>query len=389
MSSHRILRGAAATLLATTGLAAMAQGGPGMAPPPPPEVNVTAVQPRTVPLTFSYVGVTTASKTVEVRSRVRGFIESRDFEEGAYVKPDTLLYTIEKESFAADREVALAQVEQAEARLKLAEQELKRLGAVAVPGAVAGTDIDRQQAERANAAAAVRLAKAELAKANLQLSYTRVTAPLEGYIGKAQKELGALVDESQNSLLASVQQVDPIFVSVRVSEREFLAWRAAEAAGTQGLADGEKPYMELTFEDGSVLAEHGTLNYESAALDPSTATVELRGQFANPDHKIKPGQFVKVALRGWVRNNAIAVPQRAVGQAPIGSYVYVVADGEKAEMRPIIPGPWTGQDWIIEKGLAPGDRVITEGVAKVHPGIVVKPVDGAPAAAPAEAAPAK
>jgi len=363
-------------LVVATTSAGFAQNGPGMAPPPPPEVTFVEVQPRTVPLSFSYVGVTAASKTVEVRARVRGFIESRDFVEGAYVEAGAPLFVIDPGTYEADRQVTLAQVEQAESRLKLAEQELKRLGAVEVPGAVAGTDIDRQQAERASAAASLRLAKANMAKAELELSYTKVTAPLAGYIGKAEKELGALVDEGQNSLLASVQQVDPIYVSVRVSERDFLTWRAAEAAGTQGL-EGTAPYMELTFEDGSVWPGQGTLNFEAAALDITTGSVELRAEFENAERKIKPGQFVKAALRGWQRNAALAIPQRAVGQAPQGTFVYVIADENKAEMRMITPGPWTGTDWIIEQGLAPGDKVIVDGTVKVHPGVIVNPTPAA------------
>lgn len=351
---------------------ASAQGGPGMAPPPPPEVNYVEVQPRTVPLTFSFVGVTAPSKTVEVRARVRGFIESRDFVEGALVAPGDPLFTIDARPYEADRQVAQAQVEQAEARLRLAEQELKRLGDVAVPGAVAGTDIDRQQAERAAAAASLRLAKANLAKAELELSYTKVSAPIAGFIGKAEKELGALVDESQNSLLATVQQVDPIYVSVRVSERDFLAWRAAEAAGAQGLAGGA-PHMELTFEDGSVWPGEGKLNFEAAALDPSTGSVEIRAEFANPERKIKPGQFVTASLHGWQRMGALAVPQRAVGQAPQGSYVYVLAAQNVAEMRMVTPGPWSGSDWIIEQGIAAGDKVLVDGTIKVRPGAAVNP----------------
>ena len=352
--------------------AAQAQGGPGMAPPPPPDVSFIEVQPRTVPLTFSFVGLTAPSKTVEVRARVRGFIESRDFTEGAFVETGAQLFTIDPRQYEADRQVALAQVEQADARLKLAEQDLKRLGEVSVPGAVAGTDIDRQQAERANAAAALRLAKASLARADLELSFTKVNAPLAGFIGKAQKELGALVDEGQNSLLATVQQVDPLYVSVRVSERDFLDWRSAEAAGTQGLS-GDAPYMLLTFEDGSTWDAQGKLNFEGAALDPQTGSVEIRAEFPNPGRKVKPGQFVRAALQGWQRSGALVVPQRAVGQAPQGTYVYVVGAENKAEMRMITPGPWTGNDWIIEQGLNIGDRVIVDGTVKVMPGHAVNP----------------
>lgn len=361
------------------------QGGPHGAPPPP-EVAFITVETRTLPVYYEYIGVTEASKTVEIRARIQGFLESRDFQEGAVITEGTTLFTIDPRSFQADMQIAIAQVEQAEARLKLAEQEVKRLNSVTVPGAIAESDLDKQVAEQKNAAALLRLAKAEKDKAELELSYTTVKAPLTGFIGKALKEIGSLVDSGQNSLLAVMTQVDPIYVSTRVSEREYLGWRNQVEEGTVILDGDNAQYVEITLLDGSIYSERGELNFTDTTLDATTGTVELRASFANPERRLKPGQFVKSRLMGWVRPNTIAVPQRAVSQSPQGAYVFVIGEGEKAELRIITPGPWSNQDWIVENGLKPGERVIVEGLTKVQPGIVVVPTPyTAPQPEPAKA----
>ncbi|MDZ4861529.1 MAG: efflux RND transporter periplasmic adaptor subunit [Candidatus Hydrogenedentes bacterium] len=351
--------------------AARAQG-PGQGPPPPPEVSVVTVEARTVPVTFDYVGVTEASKTVELRSRVRGFLESRDFEEGALIEEGTVLFTIDPRSFKADKDIAAARVQQAESQVALADQEVKRLKSVTVPGAVAASEVDRQIAAQAEAAASVRLAKAELAKANLELGYTTVHAPLSGLIGKAQKEIGSFVDEGTNSLLAVMHQVSPIYVSFRVSERDYLAWRTDQQSGALMLTNGE-PYLELTLLDGTTYENKGAINFISNELDMNTGTYELRAQFDNPDVKLRPGQFIKAHIKGWARPGTLTIPQRAVSQSPQGAFVYVVDEKNKAEMRNVTLGEWSGDDWMVSGGLSAGERIIVEGLTKVRPGGEVVP----------------
>lgn len=341
--------------------------------PPPPTVGVVTVETQTLPVNFDYIGVTEASKTVEVRSRVRGFIESRDFDEGAFVTADERLFTIDPRSFRADLDIALAQVEQAEARLNLAEQEVRRLRSVTEPGAIAQSDLDQRVAEQANAAAALRLARAQHAKAELELSYTTVQSPLTGYVGKALKEIGSFVDESQNSLLAMVWQVDPIYLSFQISEREYLDFKTRTERGDLLLGNGEPPYVEMTLLDGATLEQRGELDFESAVVNVTTGTVEMRAVFENPESRLKPGQFVTARLKGWARPATLAVPQRAVSQSPQGAYLYVVDAEDKAEFRLIKPGPWSGDLWVVESGLSPGERVIVDGLIKVQPGIKVIP----------------
>ncbi len=366
------------------------KGAPGgsMGAMPPPDVTLATVELRTVPVDKEYVGVCEASKTVEVRSRVQGFLETRDFQEGAYVEQGARLFTIDPRSFKADLEVAVARVEQAQSALKLAQQEVRRLQAVKDPGSIAQADLDQKLAAEANALASLRLAKAQMAKTELDLGYTKVDAPLTGYIGKALKEIGSYVDSGQNSLLAVMQQVDPIYVSFQVTEKDYLDARESVDKGLVVLASGvTEPYIEITLLDGSTYSVHGKLNYENAGINTQTGSVELRGTFDNPEKRIKPGQFVKAHLRGWERPNTLVVPQRSVSQSPTGAFVYVVGEAKVAERRPVTMGGWTGQDWIVLDGLKPGEQVILDGLAKVMmPGMPVNPV---PAGAPSEPAQAR
>lgn len=340
---------------------------------PPPPVTYITVTPEDVPVTFDFVGVTEASRMVEVRSRVRGFLETRDFEEGALVQQGTRLYLIDPEPFEADLQIAKARVAQAQARLTLAEQEVARMNSVEVPGAIAQSDLDKQMAEQSNAAAALNLAKAELAKAELELGYTTVEAPLTGYVGKARKEIGSFVDEGANGLLTVMHRVDPIYVSYQVTERDFLRWRKLAAEGDYVLEDRDNPFLEITLLDGSKYPLQGVIDFEDTTVDTSTGSVEMRATFENPDRQLKPGQFVRAHMRGYVRTNTIAIPQRAVSESPRGSFVYVVKDDNTAEQRFVEPGRWSGQDWIIESGLQPGEKVVVEGHLKVQPGVTVAP----------------
>jgi len=342
-------------------------------PPPPPEVSYVTVTARDIPVSFNFVGVTEASRMVEVRSRVRGFLEARDYVEGSFIERGTRLFLVDPRPFEADLEIAKARVAQAQARLTLAEQEVARLNSVSVPGAIALSDLDKQLAEKTNAAAALNLVKAELAKAQLELGYTAIEAPLTGFVGKAQKEIGSLVDEGANGLLTVMHQVDPIYVSYRMTERDYLEWHRLKASGGYVLNGREEPFLTITLLDGTEYGLRGTIDYENAEVDTATGSVELRATFDNPERQLKPGQFVRARMAGYTRPGAIAIPQRAVSESPQGSFVYVIADGNVAAQRFIEPGDWSGHDWIVESGLAVGERVIVDGLIGVQPGIAVAP----------------
>jgi len=350
--------------------ASLAQPG---GPPPPPQVTFITAEARSIPVSFDFVGVTEASKVVEIRARVRGFLETREFEEGALVEEGTRLFQIDPKPFEADREIAKARVAQAETRLTLAEKEVARLKSVTVPGAIAQSDLDKQLAEQSDAAAALNLAKAELAKAELELGYTTVKAPLTGFIGKAEKEIGSLVDLGTAGLLTVIRQVDPIYVSYTMTESEYLSWRKLAADGGYVLDGRNNPYLEITLLDGTEYPPQGKIDFEDTAIDTTTGSVDLRATFDNIDNALKPGQFVRAHMRGYVRPDTIAIPQRAVSESPQGSFVYVIGEGNKAELRIVKPGQWTGAEWIIESGLAAGEKVIVDGIIKVQPGVEVNP----------------
>ncbi len=341
--------------------------------PPPPEVTYVTVTPKSMPVSFDFVGVTEASKIVEVRARVRGFLESRDFKEGTLVEQGTRLYLIDPRPFEADREIAKARVAQAQAALSLAEKEVNRMESVKVPGAIAQSDLDKQLAERTNATAALNLARAELAKAELEVGYTLVEAPLTGYVGKTQKEIGSLVDEGSNGLLTTMQQVDPIYVSYQMTERDYLNWRKLAAEGGYVLDGTNNPYLEITLLDGTEYPPQGKIDFEDTAVDINTGSVEMRATFDNINRQLKPGQFVRAHMRGYVRPDAISVPQKAVSESPQGAFVYVIKDDNSVALRIVEPGDWSGADWIIESGLEAGEKVVVDGLIKVQPGITVVP----------------
>lgn len=363
------------------------------APPtaPPPEVGVVTVAAARAPVSYDFVAQTEASKTVEVRARVQGFLLRWLFEEGGRVKEGDLLFEIDPRSFEADLEIARARLNQGEAQRFLAETTLQRLEQVAELGAVNPREMDEAQANLLNAKAAVRLAQGELANAELNMSYTKVLSPLNGRIGRAQKEQGSLVDPGSNSLLATVTQDDPIYVYFSIPEREILRWKQDVASGRiVGPEPGRVP-VAITLSDGTKYPHVGLINFVDVRTDPLTGTAVIRAALPNSDGTLQPGQYVKASILGWERVDAITVPQRAVVQLPMGPMVMVVGQKDTIEPRPVTLGSWFNDTWIIESGLKPGERVVVDGLVLARPGATVRPEPAKPqqasATAPGAAAP--
>lgn len=368
-------------------VSASAQGGPGGATPPPPEVSYIVTESRSLAIEYEFLGVTAPSRVVEVRARVRGFIQERFFEEGAKVRKGDPLYSIDKASFEADVQVERARVEQAKARFELAQRELARLETLNRSGAIAQGDYDKAFSEFRSAQATQRLAEADLQKAQLELGYTDIAASINGLIGKTLKDVGSLVDSGENSLLTTITQISPIYASLRMSETDYLKWQR-DIASRRIIRDapGQEERFSLILPDGVVFPEEGKANFSDSSFDPSTGTFEIRAQFANKNEFLKAGQFVRVRVSGWERPNVVAVPQRSVFQSPAGPFVYVIGEGDKIGFRPVQAGDWAGSDWIIESGLKPGERVLVEGFLKARPGSPVTPVPYQPAEDQAQAA---
>lgn len=346
-------------VLLATGVNGCGKAGAAERPAPPPtEVSVVTIVPETVPEEFEFVGTVQAYRRVEVRSPVIGIITARPFSEGATVSPGQVLYQI-------DRTVYEAAYRSAEAGLINAQRTVNRLRPLLTDHAVAQKDVD-------DAETALLQAQATYDQAKKNLDDTTVRAEILGRVGKANLELGGRVSGSAD-LLTTIDQLDPVYVSFRPSSQQLLAWRSSPRTSTL-LRPGSALGIEVVLPDGQVIPQKGVLDYIDPVLEAGTGTQEFRARFTNQDRRLVPGQFTRVRISGIVRPQAIAIPQRAVQQQMGRRLVYVVGQGDTVSVRDIVVGPWTGDRWIVEQGLAAGDRVIVDGFQKTGPGAVVRPV---------------
>jgi membrane fusion protein (multidrug efflux system) len=358
---------------------------------PPAAVTVQAVEPQTFPVTFEYVGQTQGSKDVEVRARVTGIIEKRLYQEGSFVKAGQTLFVIDARPYEAQVNAAKADLSRAAAQKAQADRELARLKPLAERKAIGQKEADDAASNAEFAAAAVKSAQAKLAELDLNLGYTRVVAPISGLSSRAQKSEGSLATQNE-TLLTTISQINPIWIAFNVSENEQLRLTRAVSEGRLRLPKDNAYDVTVKLSDGSTFPRQGTINFADTRVNPTTGTYEMRAEIPNADAALKPGQFVRVILRGAARVDALAVPQVAVLDGPQGKFVYVVGkdkDGnDVATPRPVVVGDWVGANganqWVVESGLKAGDQVIVDGVAKLMPGAKIKV--GAEAAAKAAAA---
>jgi len=345
---------------------------------PPAAVTVKKVEPQTFPVTFEYVGQTQGSKDVEVRARVTGIIEKRLYQEGSFVKAGQPLFTIDARPYEAQVNAAKADLARAQAQKAQADRELARLKPLAERHAIGQKEADDAASNADFASAAVKSAQAKLAELDLNLGYTKVVAPISGLTSRAQKSEGSLATQNE-TLLTTISQVDPIWIVFNVSENEQLRLNRAVSDGRLHLPKDNAYDVTVKLSDGSMFPKQGKINFADTRVNPTTGTYEMRAEIPNADGALKPGQFVRVILKGATRVDVRAVPQVAVLDGPQGKFVYVVGskDGKDVAMlRPVAVGDWVGTDganeWVIESGLKPGDPVIVDGVAKLMPGGPVK-----------------
>jgi membrane fusion protein (multidrug efflux system) len=326
--------------------------------PPPAEVSVVSVTPRTLPLSYEFVGEVQPTRRVEVRARVDGIIESRPFTEGSFVKPGDVLYRLERVRYdAAYRSAA--------ARLANAKRALARLEPLLQRNAVAQQDVDNARTEVESAQAAYDDAQKNRADAV-------VRAEIAGRVGRTLLEVGARVT-GPGDLLTTIEQLDPVYVVFRPSSQDLLRWRQDPRARAL-IRPGSALDVKVVLPDGPELPRTGKLDYVSPSLDPATGTQEFRALFGNKDLVLVSGQFVRVRLEGFERDSTLAVPRRAVQQSLGRQFVLVVGKGDTVVTRDVETGAWSGDAWIIERGLAAGDRVVVDGVQKAAPGQPVHPV---------------
>ncbi|WP_312166052.1 efflux RND transporter periplasmic adaptor subunit [Phenylobacterium sp.] len=344
----------------------------GRDPNAPTTVGYVVVQPTRVDLTNELTGRVVAYQSSEVRPQVAGVIEKRLFTEGSVVARGQPLYQIDPSLYRAAVNQAQANVQSAEANLAAASALAERYKPLAAIEAVSQQDYVNAEAQAAQARAAVAQARAALDTARINLKFTTVPAPIGGRIGRSLSTVGALVTTSQADPLTTIQQLDPMFVDIQQSSGDLLALRRALASG--GLAPGGTQ-VRLTLEDGSAYDQVGTVEFSEAVVDPATGTVTLRARFANPSGVLLPGMFVRASFTQAVDTAAFLVPQTAVSRDPKGAAsVYIVGPGDKAVQRSITADRTQGAFWVVSKGLAPGDKVITQGLANVQPDKSLKPV---------------
>jgi membrane fusion protein, multidrug efflux system len=417
------------------------------APPPaePPEVGVLTIQPQRVAVTTELAGRTSAYLVAEVRPQVSGIVQERRFTEGSDVRAGDVLYRIDPATYRAAHEsanAALARAKAAHASAKAAlagtqtalgsaKAALSRAEANAVPrrlkaerfeelvainavskqdyddaaAAVKQADTEIQSAEAAvsgaeaeiaRAEAAVQVAEADIAgaeaareAARINLARTEVTAPISGRIGKSAVTTGALVTASQQAALATIQQLDQVYVDAAESSANVLRLRQNLASGRLTQGGAAQAAVRLVLENGAPYPLEGTLKFSDVTVNPGTGSVTLRSVFPNPDLMLLPGMFVRAVIQEGESDRAILVPQRGVSRNAKGEPVaLVVGAGEKVEARPLKIDRAIGDQWLVAQGLGAGDRVILEGLQKARPGAPVKAVPfGSPAGAPPAAAP--
>jgi membrane fusion protein (multidrug efflux system) len=332
--------------------------------PPPLQVGVLQVAPKSVPVEFEAVGRTEGSREIQVRARVAGILERQLYAEGDSVKAGAPLFRIERAPFEIELAQARAALAQERAKGELAQQEVARLKGLADRRAISQREADQAISAAKQSDASVDMAEARVRQAELNLSYTSVDAPIGGISGRAQQSIGSLLTPGQDSsLLTTITRADPLWVRFALSEQEFAALRSSGARA---------PEVRLELADGSRYPAAGKLNFAGSTVDAQLGTVQMRAEIANPKLGLLPGQYVKVHVVSGTRE-AIVVPQTAVLQDQGGRFVWLAGADGKALQRPIKVGPWVGGGWVVLEGLKPGDPVIVDNVIRLRPGTPVRP----------------
>ncbi len=340
--------------------------------PPPPEVKVYTIKLVEIPHVVELPGRVQAVRTAEVRARVDGIIERRLYQEGTDVRADAPLFRIDPREMQAAYDQASGALSRAQATARNAAQVVERYKPLVEKQAISKQEYDAAVAASAQAEADVVSAQAQVERANLDLDYTIVTAPLAGRAGRAQVTEGALVKASEATLLTTIEQLDPIYVNFTQSASELLKLRRDIQEGTVKSLPLDRVRVTLTLEDGSTYEKAGHLNFLDMAVDSSTGSISVRAEFENERRLLLPGQFVRARVEAGEIENGIVVPQRAVQVKPEGATVLVVGKDNVLESRAVKLGLLHGTLWAIESGLKAGDKVVTDGLQHVRTGAPVR-----------------
>jgi membrane fusion protein (multidrug efflux system) len=326
-------------------------------------VAAIEVAPREVPVNFEAVGRAEGSREVQVRARVSGILERQLYSEGEPVKAGAPLFRIERAPFEIELQQARGVLAQEQSRQALAQQETERLKGLADRRAISQREADQAAAAATQSAALVQIAQARVRQAELNLSYTAVDAPIAGITGRAMQSVGSLVSPSNDSaVLTTLTRADPLWIRFALSEAEFARLRSGAVKINE---------VRLELADGTPFQLSGKINFSGSTVDAATGTVQMRAEVANPKLQLLPGQYVKVRVVSGTQQ-AIVVPQTAVGQNQAGRFVWVVSGEGTAVQRQIRAGAWLGADWVVLEGLKAGDTVILDNLPRLRPGAPVQ-----------------
>ena len=375
-------------LVGAVGIAILAACGkpPEKPPPAPLDVATIVVEARDVPVSALYVAQTQSSQAVNIQARVSGFLDRRVYTEGAFVKKGQVLFRMDQKPFQAQVDGAAAALQRNQAALQVATANLNRTKPLAQKNALSQKDLDDAQGQYEQAAAAVAQSKAQLESAQLDLSYTVITSPVDGVSSYAAIADGSYVSP-QNSQLTTVSVLSPMWVNFSLSENDVQRIENDIKAGRLRLPEDRRMIVRIERVDGSVFPFTGRITFADPSYNPQTGTFLIRATVDNPKGVLRPNQYVRARLEGGVRPDAILVPQRAVQQSGQGHFVWLVDQQGQAERRPVEVGDWYEDNWFINEGLHAGEQLVVDGGQRLTPGakVVVTARAAAPPAAGASA----
>ena len=345
------------------------QGAPAM---PAPEVGVIKAQPQNSPLTRDLVGRLSPYRSADVRARVAGVLLKRSYEEGTDVKKGQALFEIDPAPLKASLNASLAALAQAQATHTNNKIAAQRTHELAPKGYVSKSAVDNADADERTAAAAVQVARANVQTARINLGYAHVTSPIDGRAGQQQVTEGALVGNGTDTLLTTIDQIDPLYVNFTMSVDSLEQMRSAQSSGNVTLAQPDQTSVQINLPDGSVYGEKGELNFSAATVDPSTGSVNLRATIPNPKHSLLPGMYVTLKASLGQQHKVFLIPQAALQRDTAGAYLMVVGADGKVVRKDVSTGDMVGANWVITAGLSTGDQVVVSGLQKVKAGAPAK-----------------
>lgn len=341
-----------------------------------PKVEIEEVTTGNVNIYGDYVGRIRAQQFVEIHARVEGYLESMCFKEGSYINKGQTLFVIDPKLYEAHVNKARAQLNKAEAQARKAKRDLERIRPLHQQNAASQLDLDNAEAAFESANAEVIVSKADLTQAELTLGYTRVSSPISGFVSERVADIGTLVGPSAGkSLLATVVKSDTVRVDFSMTSLDYL--RSKDRNVNLGINDSTRKwnsYVTITLADGSEYPHKGIVDFADPQVDPKTGTFSVRAEMPNPDRRLLPGEYTKVKVLLDVRENAIEVPTKSLVLEKNGAYIFVVRPDSVVEKRFVEIGPEVGNNTVIERGLAKGEKIVTEGYHKLNHGIKVDPV---------------